>query len=103
MVFASWTSAAQNHNFDKNAANSNWNTTNNENNIQKQIAAEKAKLEQEAEQWDEKAAADYKAWETEKNATKKQQDWQAYEQATAEAAQLRDQAAHMVDPTNSGD
>jgi hypothetical protein len=103
MVYASWTSAAQNHDFDKDAANSNWNTRNNGDSVQKKIAAEKAKLEKEAEQWDEKAAADYQAWETEKDATKKQQDWQAYEQATAEAAKLRDQAAHMVDPTNSGD
>jgi len=103
MVFASWTSAAQNHNFDKEAAENNWNTRNQGDDMKKKIAAEKAKLEKEAEQWDEKAAADYKAWETEKDATKKQKDWQAYEEAKAEATKLRDQAAHLVDPDSSSD
>jgi hypothetical protein len=94
-VYASWTSCAQNHNFDTDHAQNNESSGGD---IQRQIEATKEKLETEAKEYDQQASADYQQWEKEKDSQKKAEYWNDYIQAKNEAAKLWREADAMSVP-----
>jgi len=92
-VYASWTSAAQNHDFNESKANSNY--SNGKNNAE-QIAAKKKELEREAAAEEQKAQYYWKKYQTAQGPYNRELALAAYETAEYEAQRLR-QAAESLD------
>jgi hypothetical protein len=107
LVYASWTSCAQSHDFDEDRAKKNLaapgitDPNTGANQFQQQVQAEQQKLEAEAVQDDNNAVRYLAEYDSATDKDKKAEYWSDYEQAIADAARLRREAAAMSVPTPS--